>query len=245
MSLDDIRAALGLLTVIPVGRRPVGLRPAAWFPWVGWLFGAVALGIAAVAWPHVHSQSGALVVGALIVAGWGGGSRLLHWDGLADTFDGLWGGDTPERRLEIMADSHTGAFGAAAIAFFCVLEVAAVSAVYSSGDWWPLLAAPVVGRFGATSAAWSLPSARPGGLGASVLCRPRPLEIIVGAFGVGLLLVTPDVARVALFVVGVTLAFLIPRVLSRQVGGVTGDLLGASVLLTEAATLAVAALIGG
>lgn len=245
MSRDDIRAALGLLTVIPVGRRPVGLRPAAWFPWVGWLFGAVAVGIAAAACPYVRSQSGALVIGALIVGAWGASSRLLHWDGLADTFDGVWGGHTPERRLQIMADSHTGAFGAAGIAFFCVLEVVAVAAVYSSGDWWALLAAPVVGRFAATSAAWSLPSARPGGLGASVLSRPRAVEIAVGALGVGLLLAAPDIAHVAQFAVGVCVAFAVPRVLSRQVGGVTGDLLGASVLLTEAATLAVAALIGG
>ncbi len=56
---------------------------------------------------------------------------MLHWDGLADYADGLWGGSTPEARLAIMADSHTGAFGATAVAIVALVETASVASILS------------------------------------------------------------------------------------------------------------------
>src|SRR3546814_6705492 len=51
----------------------------------------------------------------------------LHEDGLADTADGLWGGATPERRIEIMRDSGTGAYGVLALVFSVGLRTAALA----------------------------------------------------------------------------------------------------------------------
>jgi len=110
----------------------------------------------------------ALFVGLVVVSVWAAGSRLLHWDGLGDTADGVWGGDTPERRLEIMHDSTMGSFGVVAICMTLMAQVLSVSAVFSAGDWWPILAAPVIGRFSACVALWTIDPARPEGLAATL-----------------------------------------------------------------------------
>ena len=47
----------------------------------------------------------------------------LHEDGLADSADGLWGGWTRERRLEIMKDSRIGTYGVLALALSLLLHV--------------------------------------------------------------------------------------------------------------------------
>src|SRR3546814_8822368 len=60
----------------------------------------------------------------------------LHEDGLADTADGLWGGATPERRIEIMRDSGTGAYGVLALVFSVGLRTAALAnIVMVEGSW--------------------------------------------------------------------------------------------------------------
>jgi len=243
--LDDIRAAVGLLTVVPVGDGQVGEKPTAWFSWVGWLYAAVALTIASFAAVWVRTSLASLLVGGIVVSAWAMMSRLLHWDGLSDTFDGLWGGHTPEARLKIMADPRAGAFGVVAVTLTCLMQVVSVAAVFASRDWWALAAAPVAGRFAASLAAWLLPAARPGGLGASVVRRPGPVEVAIASLGVGVLLIVPSPARIMQLALALVVAYLVPRVLARRVGGVTGDILGASVLVVETVVLAVAALIGG
>ncbi len=64
-----------------------------------------------------------MLVGAAVIAAWALLTRFLHWDGLADTTDGLLGGSTPERRLEIMRDSRVGSFGVTAIVMVALLQV--------------------------------------------------------------------------------------------------------------------------
>jgi adenosylcobinamide-GDP ribazoletransferase len=131
--LKDLAAAISFLTILPVrsewadGETP---RATGWYPWVGWILGGLAVlgvnwGISLVDHPPV--ATGAILLGALVLGGWAALTRFLHWDGLADTFDGVLGGDTPERRLEIMRDSRVGAFGVSAMIFLAFIQFAAVT----------------------------------------------------------------------------------------------------------------------
>jgi len=164
-------------------------------------------------------------------------TRLLHWDGLADVADGYWGSHDVERRLEIMSDSHTGAFGATAVALVAVLEVAALGA-FMEYHQYAVFVVPVFARFAATAAAWFGTPARPGGLGASVVNRPTALAAVV--CGVTLAITTYslwrayDLSGLYLAALGVVLAMGVPHILALRFRGVTGDVMGASVLLTEA-----------
>jgi adenosylcobinamide-GDP ribazoletransferase len=188
-------------------------------------------------------------VGALVIALWALLTRLLHWDGLADVADGLWGGHTPARRLAIMSDSATGAFGSAAMVLVGGVSIASAGSLVAAGVAIPLLVVPALARLSATCAAWLGRPARENGLGRRIMGRPHwtdvvLLSVVVGAIGV-LCAITSGAAGVAFVVAGVGLALVVPHMLSGPVGGVTGDIMGASVMLCEAALLALAAMIWG
>jgi adenosylcobinamide-GDP ribazoletransferase len=253
--LRDLAAAVGLLTVVPVGGSwPDGRPPRAvgWYGAVGWLLAACAFvplwfyarGSAAAPVPTVR----ALLFAVLVVGGWALLTRFLHWDGLADTVDGIGGGSTPERRLEIMRDSHIGAFGAVAIGLVALVQVASVALLISRGVLWPLLVAPVVARFSVSLASWELPAARPDGLGRAVIGTAGLHEKIVAAVALLALLACLFLGatqRQFVFVsgAGIVAGIAVPRLLSKQVGGMTGDLFGATVLLVETAVLLMGAVI--
>jgi len=251
--LTDFAAAIGFLTLLPIGRRWPDDRPprqVGWYPWVGWLLaGIVALPIWALTrFGGSITGTKALVAAACVVAAWSLLTRFLHWDGLADSVDGLWGGNAPERRLEIMRDSRIGSFGAAAMVMTALLQVAAIALAIERGSLWVVVAAPVLGRFAAALAAWDLPGARADGLGLTAMGAPGLCDRVVASAAVLALLFFIELGAPAYAVIGVlgagfAAAMIVPRALARGVGGMTGDLLGATVLIVETCVLLVGAVI--
>ncbi|MBN1192956.1 MAG: adenosylcobinamide-GDP ribazoletransferase [Coriobacteriia bacterium] len=244
----DIAAAIRLLTIVPVGSLEGG-EPARYFPLVGWLYGLVAVGIAQVS-GLLHRSDGleAVVVAALVVGTWALLSGLLHVDGLADSADGLGVRGDAQRRMEVMKDSSVGAFGVTAIVLVLVLEVAAVAAIVESQCLWALVAAPVIGRWGAAMALMYRTPARAGGLAMRYASHPSVAGVGMASAFVAPLLVFawPPSASVALVtLLGVAFAVVAPGVFARRLGGITGDVLGATVVLSEAFVLCAGALIGG
>jgi adenosylcobinamide-GDP ribazoletransferase len=251
--LTDFAAAIGFLTLLPFGRVWAEGRPprsVGWYPWVGWILGAL---VTLPLWLVVRyagplGATRSLLAGALVVAAWAMLTRFLHWDGLADAFDGLWGGSTPERRLEIMRDSRIGSFGVAAMLMTALVQVTSVGVLTGRGVVWPLVAAPVIARFAASLAAWELPAARAEGLGLTSIGPPGPYDRLVAGVAVLALLVfvalgAPSRGFVIVTGLGIAAGLLVPRTLSKPVGGMTGDLFGATVLLVETVVLVVGALI--
>lgn len=242
--LRDIAAAIAWLTVVAVPARD-DAHPVRWFPLVGWLFAGVALAIAWAGTLISQGHFGEFVVGWGIVGAWALMSRFLHWDGLADTADAVWGAHDSERRLEIMHDSRTGSFGSLAVTLVVIGQVIAATAVFASHDWWALAAAPVLARFAATVALWTIRPARTEGLAARLAGSEGILAWVVALGVCAFVLVAPTPERVVLSALGIAVALLGPRVMARAVGGITGDILGASVLLVETTVLVGAALISG
>jgi adenosylcobinamide-GDP ribazoletransferase len=248
--LRNARLAVSLLTVIPTGVVPGGERAggvAAWFPAVGLGLGVIGYGLARVAGRLGGQAQAPYVVAAVIVAVWALCTRGLHWDGVADVADGSWGSEDQARRLDIMADSAVGAFGATAIALVALLEVSAIGSILQHPHTLPLLTVPIVARLSATAAAWFGTPARPGGLGRSVMGRPTAGGVAVAAiplvFAFALTVWVLGMAGGVLIGAGLVLALAVPHLLARRFGGVTGDVMGASVLLTEALLFALFALL--
>jgi adenosylcobinamide-GDP ribazoletransferase len=251
--LRDFAAAVGFLTLLPVGRTwPEGETPRStgWYPWVGWLLGgSAALSVLGAATAAGHWPKGAaMLVGALVIGAWAILTRFLHWDGLADTADGLWGGSTPERRLEIMHDSRIGSFGAAAMLFIAIVQVAAVADMVSAGVVWPMVVAPVLGRMAVAVSAWDMPAARTEGLGLTAMGVSSAYERGVAALALlGILgLVFAGVTTRSLLIAtagGVFAALVVPPRLAKPVGGMTGDLFGATVLIVETVVLVTGAVL--
>lgn len=252
--LRDVALALTLLTVLPLRVRwPSNERPdvAGYFPVAGALLGA--FGYAFLYAPVINgvpfagqTTPYALFGSALLVTFWALATRMLHWDGLADVADGYWGAHEQARRLEIMSDSHVGAFGATALVLVGLLQVASASVLIAEGALLAIAITPVLGRFGAVFGSWLGTPARESGLGAAVAGPPRRASAAVTA---GILAATmvlawgSGVGALGAVAVCVVIALGVPHLLASRFGGITGDVLGASVLLTETVSLVVLALL--
>ncbi len=246
----DFLAAVRLLTLLPAGVRHEGRSPrvTGWFGWVGWLVGGSAAGGVWLLQRYVLLPRPmiTLLLAVAVVGAWALVTRAMHWDGIADTADGLWGGATADRRLDIMRDSRIGAFGAVALVFTAMLEVAAVAALIEVGALWVLVVAAVISRVAASTAAWTLPAARSDGLGHSVTSDPGIYDVAAAGLSCLALLIFAPFAPAPFFaiaLVGLTAAFAVPRLLAREVGGMTGDLFGATVVLVEVIVVLTGALL--
>jgi adenosylcobinamide-GDP ribazoletransferase len=168
----------------------------------------------------------------------------LHEDGLADTADGFGGGATRDHKLEIMRDSRTGAYGVLALIFSVGLRVAAIADI--AARWHvlgALVAAHALSRGILPAALRWLEPARSDGLGATA-GRPAQNAALIAfglALGAALIGVGIPVGLSAAIAAGV-IAIAIGWLAQSQIGGQTGDVLGAIEQGAEtAALLAVAA----
>jgi adenosylcobinamide-GDP ribazoletransferase len=180
----------------------------------------------------------ALPAAALAVAAGAAISGAVHLDGLADSADGLFGGRTPERRLEIMRDAGVGAFGVVAVVVVLILKWSAIASLGFGSGWAAILLAPAFARL---ASAWVMATsryARPEGLGSpyhSGLSAPLLISTLLACI-VGVVLLGPW-ALIAV-VVAIAVGELTARLAAARLGGgVTGDVYGACVELAEAAGL--------
>jgi adenosylcobinamide-GDP ribazoletransferase len=247
--IRDAGLAISLLTVIPTPAAwsdDGHTQAAGWFPLVGGIVGAVGYAVVKLAEALGILHRAPFVVAALVIIAWALLTRLLHWDGLADVADGYWGSHDVARRLEIMSDSRTGAFGATAVALVAVLEVAALGTLVLVHET-PVLVVPILARFAATAAAWFGKPARPGGLGRSVIGKPSGNALLASGGVLALAFVGLwtglGPAGIAFGAFGLVLALGVPHLLALRFGGVTGDVMGASVLITEAILFTALALV--
>lgn len=161
----------------------------------------------------------------------------FHEDGLADTLDGLGGGHTRERALEIMKDPRVGTFGVLGLVLAVGIKVAALSALPSAQAMAALVAGHAVSRWCSVVVAWRLPYAR---VDSSTRAKPVIERIsftdlaIASVFGVTPLVLCGIHAGFGLVAVLIALAFLGVWFM-RRLGGHTGDTLGATQQLTEVA----------
>lgn len=245
---DDLVMALRFFSRLPTGDSPhekpdLG-RIAMALPLASLVMGALpALLLIGGVWAGLPPYfAAALAVAAMVVVGGG-----MMEDSLADAADGLFGGATRERRLEILKDSRHGTYGVAALCLFLVLRVTALGSIaainpLAAGALW--LAANIGGRSGGLWIAVALPPARPDGASATAGALPRSRFAIGAALAALLVFVigapASSLLGVILALVAVMLAALAWTALCRHlVGGQTGDLIGAAAGLGEIAALAV------
>ncbi len=202
------------------------------YPVAGLVIGAIVVGAMRLG-AIVDPWAGALV--ALIAWVWVTGA--LHLDGLADLSDGLGAahGDR-SRLLAVMADPHIGSFGVVTLVMQLLAKLVLLHALPLAA--WPIVALiPAAARVGPLIWARVLPPLRPGGLGALVSRAVRPFDMIAWIMVVLLLgLAYPPLVTAPLVIVALSLWF------RRKLGGVTGDVHGAGIELTETALLLAAVL---
>jgi adenosylcobinamide-GDP ribazoletransferase len=245
--VDDLVMGVRFFSRLPTGDRPHEppdlTRIAMALPFaslvIGMLPALLLLGASLAGLPTLFA-AGLAVTASVIVTG------AMAEDALADSADGLFGGGTPERRLEIMKDSRHGTYGVAALCMFLLLRLAALSSLaavdpLAAAAIW--LAATLMARSGALWLTVALPPARSSGASAAVgrVTKPAFLMGAVFALILGLVLAAPGAGLLG-FVFAVAVVALVGwgwTALVRQlVGGQTGDLIGALQGLLELSALA-------
>ena len=232
----DARIAAAFLTRLPIKLpEETGLdalaRAARAFSLVGIAIGlaggavyaiAMAIGIPPVLAALVAVVSLTMLTGA------------LHEDGLADLADGFGGGTDRDRKIEIMRDSRIGTYGVLALIMSVVLRGGALAAL---GTPTAAMAALVAGH--AVSRALVVvvmnreALARDDGLAATV---GRPTAAAASwaiGIGAGIALVTLGIAAPVTLAAGAIAAWSVAWLARRQIGGYTGDVLGATQQVSE------------
>ena len=220
-------------TPSPVGFQPEWItRSARYFPLVGQGVGLVSalvlLGAERV-WGGGVAAVLAIAAGLLITG-------AFHEDGLADTAEGLGGGQTPARRLEIMKDSRVGTYGVCALGLVLALKGAVLASTPAMTAAAMLLAAHGLGRAAAVFVMRLTPYAPSGEAGK---WKPAPqgvrtgealAALLIGAWPLALL---PPVAVLAGLAGGAAPVLAVSLLARRLIGGHTGDVLGAAEQLFE------------
>jgi len=161
----------------------------------------------------------------------------FHEDGLADTFDGLGGGATRERALEIMKDSRLGTFGVTALVLALLIKIAAVNALPITQTLIVLIAGHAFSRACAISLLFvsnyvgNAEQSR-----AAVVARTMSGGEFTIAATVGVIpLYWCGIHALAGATIALLILFVLARWFVRRLGGFTGDTLGAAQQLTEIA----------
>jgi adenosylcobinamide-GDP ribazoletransferase len=175
-----------------------------------------------------------------------GASALLtggfHEDGLADLADGFGGGRDKAAKLEIMRDSRLGTYGALVLLVSCGAKTAALAALPRAAVVASLIAAHTLARGALPALTTIMPGARSDGLATSA-GRVEPL--VATTAGVLALIIAfvclPMVTALVAIAAAALGAVAVAMLAKRQIGGITGDVLGAAEQVGETAVLLVLA----
>ena len=231
----DIPAALGLLTRLPVrlntdAATARGARSAWAYPVVGLIIGGIACGLTTpLIWLGLPAPLAAALWLAITIILTG----AMHEDGLADTADGLWGGWTVARRLEIMKDSQIGTYGTLALVLSVLIRWQALNLLLAHSQWTAPIAAACLSRAAMVGLMAALPHARPSGLSQSV-GRPRATTALI-ACGAALLicLILTGPQTIILGTIAATTTVICGVIALSKIKGQTGDILGATQQIAE------------
>ena len=232
--MGGLSLAIRFLTRLPApGAADANLgRAAEWFPLVGLLVGAIV----AVAW-WLGGTAGPWVGAVFALVSWVAVTGALHLDGLGDVADGIGAahGD-PARLLAVMKDPHIGGFGVVAVALQIAAKLVLIAHVPSL---FAVVLIPAWGRWGALATAVWLP-ALSGGLGALFAAGAGRIAAILWAVVLLVisLVIAPALVAAPLVIGAIALYW------RHRLGGVTGDVLGAGIEISETLMLVAVVMAG-
>lgn len=231
--------ALTFLTRIPLP-SPLGevtpeefARSSTYYPLVGLLVGLLLwLGAKALSLYFPPAILAALLLAAELALTGG-----LHLDGYMDSMDGLLSARKPERALEIMKDSRVGAHACIALAGLLILKFALFASL-SPSQFSILLVMPMLSRWVFQIGIIGFPYAREQGLGKSFHAYAnRPAFLGVGCLVLGFSFYFAGFAGLISFGACLLVITLLAARTSAFLGGLTGDLYGAFIEISEVVCL--------
>ena len=204
-------------------------RSLAYFPLVGGIIGLVISSAVFLVdyFPLRLIAVFILVVETIITGG-------LHLDGFADTCDGLYGGRTKERALEIMRDSRVGAMGVIGLILLLLTKYEMICSLHPNVIWKSVVLMPVISRFIQVLVCYSYKYARPEGKGKGFIGYKGKIELIIAAaFTLVILIILFGVIGLAVLAAVILGVVFFTSSVNKKLDGMTGDTIGASSELAE------------
>ncbi len=199
------------------------------FPLVGFLIGCLSWTCYEIIRSVLPENAACLIALVFLPIFFSGG---LHADGFADFCDGFFGGSKREDILRIMKDSRIGAFGALGLLFLILLKFELLKVFAFKYSFFIL--AMTASRWAQVAFSFYLPYAGPeGGLGAATAGKVSLRELAGATLTLILVAASIGVSGFETLVVLLPLLAALGIFFKRKIGGVTGDLLGASSEMTE------------
>jgi adenosylcobinamide-GDP ribazoletransferase len=211
-------------------------RSLALYPLIGVIIGALLGGIGLWLDPILPAGPIAallIAIGALITGG-------LHLDGLMDTADGVCGGRSPEQRLTIMRDSRVGAFGVIAGGVALLGQFACLSELTGHARFIALVIAGTMSRWALLMSLTIFPAARTAGAGATFHAAATRAAGVAGTLFVVLIALVSGQFGVIALAFSAVAVLGCGHLLTRRLGGLTGDCYGAIAVVTETVVLFIA-----
>jgi adenosylcobinamide-GDP ribazoletransferase len=243
--ITDFTTSLAFCTRLPLehsaSSEGADIARASWaFPLAGAVvgaFGALIYWIADAFYLDPILSSILTVAATLLITG------ALHEDGLADTADGFGASASRERKLDIMRDSEIGTYGASALILSFMLRAGAlVSLAEPRLAALALIAAHAGARATLPAFMRLVPNARRNGLSADAGTPPPGSARIAVLLGLAVILLCLGLgAALIACVLLAAMMGLMAWLCIRQIGGQTGDVLGALEQASEILILLIAA----
>ena len=231
--------ALTFLTRLPLPAPKVEItseefsRSYRYYPLVGLVIGLLLWLLAKTLSPYFPPLAlGALLLVAELMLTGG-----LHLDGFMDSMDGLLSARTPERILEIMKDSRIGAHACMALVGLLLLKFTLLASL-SPAQFPILLVMPMLSRWVFQIGVVGFPYARAQGLGKGIHETTHWIPFLFsGLFVLSASFYLASFAGIVTFGICIITVTLLATRISSLLGGLTGDLYGAFIEISEVVCL--------
>lgn len=211
-----------------------------YFPLVGLILGVLEFLIGKISIMIFDPFISSLIITLSAVILTGG----LHIDGLGDTFDALYSYRDKEKMLEIMKDSRLGTNSLLAVMFVLLFKIGFIYSIINKGLLWIIMFMPILGRLGVLVLTYKTVTPRKNGLGNLFIgkCSTKMFLtaisyslVIIAIISKLIFLSTNAILLSALISVPVILLFnlIFKKHVYKKIDGVTGDILGCSIELSE------------
>jgi len=243
--MNGLITAIRTLTAIPCPGKDADdmSKSLPWFPIIGLIIG-IALYILAIIIQKITDQNNPEITAIIIILASALLTRGMHLDGLADFADGFWGSMNREKVLEIMKDSCIGTYGTIALITITTTKWICITNLLQNhaGIW--IIAATVISRTIQVNLASLYPYARQtDGTGAPFIKNAGAKNARLATILAAIMLITllPGFwTPITALALGWIISILLGAWSRRRIGGITGDIIGASSELTETAILLLA-----
>ncbi|MDP2923801.1 MAG: adenosylcobinamide-GDP ribazoletransferase [Candidatus Omnitrophota bacterium] len=231
--------ALQFLTIIPIKIKRFDkskfINSMIYFPVVGLL---LALFLAAINNLFLFLGFNSIVTNVILVIALIVITGGMHLDGLSDTFDALVSSKDKERMLEIMRDPHCGVMGILSVICVILLKISFLSSLNPAHKINALILMCVLSRAALVFLIFMFPYTRKEGKG-KIFSEEVNLKIIniVGIITLICAGASFKIKGLLTMAVATLVAFIFAKFITKKVGGITGDSLGAANELTEVTVL--------